>query len=191
MKLTLIRHPPVTANGICYGQSEVPLQPGWESQVQSLLTKLVRPEVILSSPLQRCLALASKLQSHFCVDVCSSPWLMELNFGVWEQQSWRSIGQEAIDRWAQDVLGFSAPEGENCRQLATRVKQGFDSWITRYGEQSRRLAECHAMIVGHSGSIRCLAVQLTGKPLKTVLDLVIEPLGVMHLVQIQDEWRYA
>lgn len=135
MRLFLIRHPqPDIGEGICYGRTDLPLRESWPVEV-ALPT--FPPHVrVISSPLQRCVALAKTLSSHINVD----PRLSELDFGAWEMQPWQDISRPQLDAWAADPLDFNAHGGESVAQMRLRVLAALADlderdcvWVTHAG----------------------------------------------------------
>jgi len=90
MEVYLIRHTtPDISKEICYGQSDIELANTFHEEAEVILKGL--PETldrIYSSPLKRCLQLAS-LISH--KEIEEVPQLQEMNFGDWELKPWLSL----------------------------------------------------------------------------------------------------
>lgn len=160
MLLHLMRHPrPEIASGICYGQSDIAADHLHCRQVaQNLLTQLPAGLAIISSPLQRCRALANLLHPAAQLDAR----LMEMHFGAWEMQSWNDIARTEIDAWAADVAGYAPGSGESVTVMAARVI----SFLRDLGMRS----ETELGIVAHAGSIRLIFAYQTGMtPLELAL----------------------
>ena len=86
MEVYLIRHTtPLVGKGICYGQSDLELAPGFETEwyaIQSSLPSEI--EAVFSSPLSRCRQLANLLSAHYQAPLQFDARLKELNFGRME-----------------------------------------------------------------------------------------------------------
>ena len=147
MRLFLIRHPqPEITPGICYGRSDLPLRQPWSAD--ALRAHLPAGIPVVSSPLQRCRALAAALAPDYRID----ERLTELDFGAWEMQAWDDIPRAQIDAWAADPLGFAGHGGESVLQMQARVRQalaeldGRDGvWVTHAGVMKLVLAELLAL----------------------------------------------
>lgn len=152
MLLHLMRHPrPEIASGVCYGQSDIVANHLHCRQVaQDLLTQLPVGLVIISSPLQRCRALANLLHPAAQFDVR----LMEMHFGEWEMRSWDKIARFEIDAWAVDVAGYAPGNGESVTVMATRV-------ISFLRDLSLR-SEAELGIVAHAGTMRLMLAYQAG-----------------------------
>ena len=146
MRLYLIRHPPpAVAEGTCYGRTDLPLAGPIDALVARLRPHLPAGLPLYSSPLQRCRQLAEALHPRPHYD----PRLQEMDFGLWEQQSWSAIDRQAIDQWAADPLHFCPPRGESAAQLVQRV-QGFLAELCA----RERSGDC--ILVTHAGVIKAL-----------------------------------
>lgn len=166
MKLLLARHPPVDLpDGTCYGQSDVPLAPGWQAWAGDLATlagKLGPQVVCYSSPAARCRAPANALG----LQVVADPRLREMNFGHWEGRLWRDIPPAELERWRADIVNESPPGGEPLSALNRRV-QDFLHGMRGYNGDG-------VVAITHGGPIRCLIADALGMPLGNLLRLRIE-----------------
>ncbi|HMP94845.1 MAG TPA: histidine phosphatase family protein, partial [Phnomibacter sp.] len=111
--LYLIRHTSLhIAPGICYGQSNIPLANSFGQEAAAVLAQLPAhiPFTIISSPLQRCTALA-----QYLAQATHAPWhtdtrLLELHFGQWEMQAWDNLPRHQTQPWMDDFV-HTAPPG--------------------------------------------------------------------------------
>lgn len=147
IRLWLVRHlPPAVAQGVCYGQTDLPLQTPLAQQsetVNALRDQLPKTVPVFSSPLLRCAELAAVLDAAYMPD----SRLQELCFGDWEMQSWENIGPQALDAWANDIAGFRPPNGETGHELQQRAL----AWL-------REISDRHdeVIVVTHAGVMRVL-----------------------------------
>lgn len=163
MRLFLIRHPqPEITPGICYGRSDLPLCQPWSAD--ALRAHLPASVPVVSSPLQRCRALAAALASDYRID----ERLTELDFGAWEMQAWDDIPRAQIDAWAADPLGFRAHGGESVAQMQARIRQALAEldgrdcvWVTHAGVMKLVLAELLALAQDEWLSLRFAHAELT------------------------------
>lgn len=151
---------------MCYGQSDVPLADSFESELAEVRRKLAllpTAERFISSPLARCLQLATVLAGA-AVETDES--LMEMSFGDWELERWDDIDRASLDLWADDYVRRSPPGGESLAAVYDRVRV----WLSRLqGEFPERVAA-----VTHAGVIRCLHVFASGIPLADAVDLDVD-----------------
>lgn len=154
MKLHLIRHPkPKIAAGLCYGQTDVPLQDAVAPHATRLKALLPESFALYSSPLSRALSLANALGTPVIDDR-----LQEMNFGLWEQKRFDDFSEQ-VHAWAQDPLGFQVPGGETGLQVAARIWSFHqDLWATQPSPD--------IVVVGHSGPFRLWITQALGLDLE-------------------------
>lgn len=166
MRVILIRHPrPAIAPGLCYGSSDIPCASSeLRLETARVLAELAALEPplppgipLLSSPLQRCAALAQQLPGS---SLSYDARLAEISFGEWEMQPWDGIAREEIDAWAADVIGYRPGGGESVLEMAARVN-AFDVEL----RQSRH--QC-VIVVCHAGTMRLLAACRPGLPLEDI-----------------------
>ena len=152
-ELILVRHPlPVAAEGLCYGRSDLPADPGELARVQAALLASGLPgnAPVFSSPLRRCADLARQLSANVIFDGD----LAEMDFGGWELRSWNDIPRAEVDAWAADLLHYQPGGGESVLAVARRVS-GALARIRQHGEE-------HAVVVCHAGTMRLLATLADG-----------------------------
>jgi alpha-ribazole phosphatase len=147
-----MRHPPVAAKGICYGQSEVPLL----EDPHPRLVELDRSPVlqglqrVWSSPWTRALVVAEWIAASRKIDLQIDGRVSELSFGAWEGRRFEDLEREfpqTFYHWMDNWQTAAAPGGESVPQLIARVR----SWVLeRKGED-----ECQ-LLVAHAGVVRAL-----------------------------------
>lgn len=158
--LWLVRHPqPVIASGICYGQSDLEVDPeALRALVARLHVRVPAGLPVMSSPLRRCRVVAQAIAAsrHAGEPVFDARWA-EMHFGDWEMCAWNTISRPGIDAWAADFLDYLPPGGESVRQVATRVCAAFEDWQAQ-GAQD-------ALVVTHAGPMQLLMRTLRGQAL--------------------------
>ena len=175
MELHLIRHTtPAIDKGICYGQSDIPLENTFTVEFNRILENIPSgTEIIYSSPLTRCSQLACALGAQLNLPVVHDHRIMELNFGDWEMNQWDKIDQSVLMHWMENYVSIPCPNGESYRDLALRVKTFLsDIAIQNYTS---------AIIVSHAGTIRAIYSAILELPLEESFDLKIEYGGYVHL----------
>lgn len=149
MRLYLVRHPrPAVAEGICYGRTDLELAEDAAAVAAALRPQLPAGLPLFSSPLRRCRQLAAALHPAPVLD----PRLLEMDFGAWEMQPWRTLGRAALDAWAAQPLDFAPPGGESPAQLMQRAREFLDE------------LESDAIVVTHAGVIKALSGLLHDLP---------------------------
>ena len=97
MVIYLMRHTAVDVpQGVCYGQTDVPLKPTFETEATQTAANLqgLSFDKVYTSPLTRCVRLAT-----FCgyPDAERDDRLKELNFGDWEMHRFDEIADANLD----------------------------------------------------------------------------------------------
>ena len=104
MVIYFMRHTAVDVpQGVCYGQTDVPLKPTFEMEATQTAAHLqgLSFDKVYTSPLTRCVRLAT-----FCgyPDAERDDRLKELNFGDWEMHRFDEIADANLERWYADYL---------------------------------------------------------------------------------------
>lgn len=144
----LARHPAVQVpRGICYGQTDVALAPGWEGFAHKLAEQMRSHGIsrLIASPLTRCRLPAEKVRRLTGCDLRLDDRLLEMNFGAWENRLWNDVPRDALDAWAADLSGFAPPGGESGASLIRRIEA---FWSEYRGET--------CAIFSHGGPLRVL-----------------------------------
>jgi len=158
MKLHLVRHPrPSVAPDVCYGATNVPVLDAELTRVQAALTAAGLPGrlPVYASPLQRCAALARRLQPQRLV---FDKRLAEMDFGAWELRRWDTIPRADVDAWTADLLHYRPGGAENVLDVAHRV--------AAFAADLRASGEPEALVICHAGTIRLLCAMQDGLPLE-------------------------
>ncbi|THF63152.1 phosphoglycerate mutase [Pseudothauera nasutitermitis] len=159
MELHLIRHPrPDVEPGVCYGQLDLGIAESAAEVAERLRPHLPAEFDLHASPLQRARLLAEQFGTPR-VDAR----LKEIHFGDWEGRPFAELG-DVMNLWADDPLGFRAPQGESVRDMSVRVLD----WLNalRAGPPARPV-----VIVAHGGPLRVIAGHLLNVPAEHWLGL--------------------
>ncbi|HMW58046.1 MAG TPA: alpha-ribazole phosphatase family protein [Leptospiraceae bacterium] len=150
MDLYVVRHPPVAVDkGVCYGQLDVALKPGFEVLGNSLRESL--PSLpVYSSHLSRCRQLAHLIDPDHAVDAR----LAEMHFGEWEGLRWDDIPRTELDLWMNDYVTQRTPGGESFADVEDR--------LTEFLQTLRDAGKEGAVLISHAGVIRSLLIRWTG-----------------------------
>lgn len=126
MTIYFIRHTSVDVpQGVCYGQTDVPLKPSFEEEAAQTLSNLsdISFDKVYTSPLTRCTRLAT---------YCGYPTaerdnrIKEINFGDWEMQRFDEISDPHLNEWYKDYLHEKATNGESFEDQYKRVAAFLD-----------------------------------------------------------------
>lgn len=160
----LVRHtPPRVAPGLCYGRSDLPVDP---TEVQALAHQLAAcwraqamPTLVCASTLQRCERLASALQGlgrNLTLNLV--PGLHEMDFGDWEGRAWSDLPVAQLQAWTDNFAHYRCGGGESVASFMARVAQAqAAAWA-----QAQALG-CHRLVwVTHAGVIRALSLLRQG-----------------------------
>jgi broad specificity phosphatase PhoE len=117
--LLLVRHGETAANveGRLLGRADPPLTPRGCEQAAAVARGLPRPDVVVSSPLQRAVATAAA----FGVEPQLDERWTELDYGELDGRAPAEVPEETWSRWREDS-SFAPPGGESLDALGMRVR---------------------------------------------------------------------
>ena len=146
MDLTFLRHtqPKVDA-GVCYGRTNLELAESFAEEAAQVVMQLPAVDLIVSSPLQRCLRLAEYIAEQRNLSLKVEDRFQEMDFGAWEGKPWKDISKEELDLWAGDFLNARPHGGESVAMLRARTHEALAAW---------RQPEQHILVVTHLGVIK-------------------------------------
>ncbi|GAC1310578.1 MAG: alpha-ribazole phosphatase [Mucilaginibacter sp.] len=161
MEIFLIRHTtPAITKGLIYGRTDVPLADSFAIEKKVIKNKLpVDIDHVFSSPSLRCTLLAREILDTFEED----KRLMELDFGLWEGETWDSVNRVESEQWMKDFINNCPPEGETLNEMNNRV--------ISFWEELIRLPYHRIAIITHAGVIRLILATVNSLPLKSIFDL--------------------
>ncbi len=174
MKLTLVRHTALQVpSGVCYGQSDIDVAASFAQEATQAHAKLADMafDAVYTSPLQRCVKLASALNLG---DATVDHRLKELNFGDWEMQAWDDIPRDIFDVWAHDYAKLAPPNGETFGQLQQRGLEFLHEKLSQHSNE-------HLLVVTHGGLIRALLAHVLNMELKGLFRFTIDYASVTQL----------
>jgi len=152
--LTFIRHTKTVAEpGICYGQADIDLAPTCHDEMNIILEKTInfQPQLMVSSPLQRCTKLASFLEKHIQLPFHVDKRIKEVSFGEWELKPWDEINQPKLFEWTQAYENIPPPGGESFHMLLER----FDPfWNEAWQNEAKEM-----FVISHDGILRSALVK--------------------------------
>ncbi len=158
--ICLVRHTRVDVpQGICYGQTDVRLADTFMEEAVKVKAQLedLSFDKVFSSPLWRCVALA-----NYCgySNAIQSDALLELDFGVWENQAWDHLDMRI---WETDWVHNPPPQGESFINMYKRVSRFLSA-----------LPQQNILIFTHKGVINCAKAYFKGIPLQAAFDEPLE-----------------
>jgi len=174
MEIHLIRHTAVeNPDHLCYGFAEMPLRKDYleDFKVISIDKDF---DLVISSPSQRCQALAEHFQQDFTTD----ERIKEMNFGDWELKKWTDIPEEEINPWYKDFIRVKATNGENLLEMQSRVSEFWNELISK--ENTNKV-----LIVTHAGVIRLILQFILQFPLENMFTIQID-YGKKTVVEVRN-----
>jgi broad specificity phosphatase PhoE len=154
----LFRHGEVAGSRVCRGQYDAALSPRGDAQSEAAAAWFARtfpaPDVVVSSDLGRCLALARRLSPAPVL----APALREQDMGRWDGRGWEALTVEdpvGTTAYWNDYVHARPPGGETYGECFARAAAWWDA--QDFGDQ-------RIVLVTHIGVIRALVCHWLGMP---------------------------
>jgi alpha-ribazole phosphatase len=158
MRIYFLRHTTLDIeDNIFYGQTDVDVSSNFINEVKIIKKKIegedlnLKKTLVISSPLKRCVKLATALNVSFKID----PRIKELDLGDWEMKLMSSIEKSEIEKWQDNLMEYKVPNGESNKNFLKRLN-GFLKDILKF--------EQDVLLVAHAGSINGMISILTKEP---------------------------
>lgn len=158
MRIYFLRHTTLDIeDNIFYGQTDVDVSSNFINEVKIIKKKIegedlnLKKTLVISSPLKRCVKLATALNVSFKID----PRIKELDLGDWEMKLMSSIEKSEIEKWQDNLMEYKVPNGESNKDFLKRLN-GFLKDILKFKQD--------VLLVAHAGSINGMISILTKEP---------------------------
>ncbi len=153
--IDLFRHGKVDGPAAMYGATDVALHAdGWQ-QLQAAVKAIPTPEVVVSSPKQRCRAFADQFANGINQPLLLDERLQEFNFGDWDGVPFSELfggdnanpeGWVQLKRFSEQPAEYPAPNGEAIEQVHARCGDAFQQLVQQH--RGKHVAVfCHAAVI--------------------------------------------
>jgi len=156
--IDLLRHGEVEGDAVYRGSTDDLLTDvGWQQMVSALQDKKGW-DLIVTSPLQRCLEFAQLVAEEDEIDLQIDKSFQEIDFGLWEGLSPDKIMKNEADNlkaWWQSPTRITPPQGEDFHEFQARVLKALKQMVAdNKGEK--------LLLVTHAGVIRVILMFVLG-----------------------------
>ena len=179
MKIYFLRHTTLDIeDNIFYGQTDVDVSSNFINEVTIIKKKFdenginLKKFLVISSPLKRCVKLATALQVPFTID----SRIKELDLGEWEMKLMSTIPEVEIKKWQENLMEYKIPNGESNRDFLKRLNEFLKDILK---------SEQDVLLVAHAGSINGMISILTKEPFDKLVENYWEKIKHGSLTSIQ------
>lgn len=175
--IDLMRHgEPV--GGIRYrGQIDDPLSDtGWR-QMRAALGKERPWDLIISSPLSRCLAFAEDLSRDSGLPLEIDARLQEIGFGEWQGKTREEITQYdpgLVQRFYRDPTTYRPDGAEGLAEFRHRIVEAVNDILNRHSGR-------HILVICHAGTIRMVLGHILDIPLSNLFRIKVANASITRI----------
>ena len=180
--LDLMRHGTPVGGHKYRGQIDDPLSAeGW-AQMRAAVAGQCPWDVIISSPLLRCVEFARELAQRHDLVLELDDRLKEIGFGEWEGCTATELMQAQPDLLMQfwiDPLNHTPPGAETVAAFRDRVVAAWDQLLSRHRGR-------HLLVVGHAGMVRMIVRHVLEMPLANLFRIQVPNAGLTR-IRVDDD----
>ena len=180
--LDLMRHGTPVGGSKYRGQIDDPLSDeGW-AQMRAAVADHCPWDVIISSPLLRCVEFARELAQRHDLALELDDRLKEIGFGEWEGRTAAELMQAEPDllmRFWNDPLNNTPPGAETVAVFRDRVIGAWDQLLARHRGK-------HLLVVGHAGMVRMIVRHVLEMPLANLFRIQVPNAGLTR-IRVDDD----
>lgn len=178
IRLDLLRHGEPDGGLIYRGLRDDALtDEGWR-QMERSTGSAYDWDLIVTSPLSRCLKFAAQLGSSLGAEVHVEEGLKEMSFGHWEGKNWQEVAAEYPEESAafwRDPDRHPPPGGESLTDFRSRIRHAHSVICSKYSAGK-------ILYVTHGGVIRILMQELLGFPNHSLMRLQVPWASITRIV---------
>lgn len=148
---TLLRHGKVNGLPALYGHTDIALsEQGYADLAAAIATTHARDpiDIIISSPLIRCAAVAHAFATEHKIPLQLEPQLKEMHFGHWDGVAFDHLGDNwpELEAFWHSPSVIAPPAGETLEVFAQRVIQSWE-WLAKNNSGQHQLIVCHGGVI--------------------------------------------
>lgn len=176
--IDLIRHGEPVGGSRYRGQIDDPLSDSGLQQMWAAVGRAPYPwDLIISSPLSRCLAFAEELGQRSGIALESDDRLKEIGFGEWQGKTREEITQYdpgVLQRFYRDPMTYRPDGAEGLAEFRSRVVAACSDILDRHSGK-------HILIVCHAGTIRMMLAHILDIPLANLFRIKVAHAGITRI----------
>ncbi len=169
--MIFLRHPtPDVPAGTCYGRTDLDIAKIGHEQIANAIKVTPVVKRIIASPALRCRKLAISIADRNGLTPIYDERLWEMNMGDFEGQLWTEIDRKKSEKWLENPMNNSTPNGESFADVQSRVLEALEQ------------ADLETAIVCHAGVIRATQMAWEGLTFKQVFEAMppyAEPIRII------------
>jgi alpha-ribazole phosphatase/probable phosphoglycerate mutase len=175
--IDLMRHGEPVGGTRYRGQIDDPLSDtGWR-QMRAAVGRDRPWDLIVSSPLSRCLAFAEDLSQSSGLPLEIDDRLKEIGFGEWQGKTREEITEYdpgVLQRFYRDPTTYRPDGAEGLAEFRSRIVAAVNDILNRHAGK-------HILVICHAGTIRMVMGHILGIPLSNLFRIKVANAGITRI----------
>jgi len=161
-----LRHGEVQGGAYYRGSTDDPLtNTGWQQMKHTVAGR--EWDVIISSPLLRCVEFAQQLKNQTNIPLFIEPNWQEIDFGDWEGKTAKQINADELMLFYQNPISNTPKNAEPLNIFLNRINLAWEKLLEEHeGKQ--------ILVISHAGVIRCLFKLFLNLPANKLFNLQLD-----------------
>lgn len=167
------------------GREDIPLTDLGRAQAKATARKIAeqwRPDLILTSPMRRCLATAAEISDACAAQSQPLEALNDIHYGTWQWKTHSEMSRsfpELYAKWRTTPHLFRFPQGDSLQDLVARVSDALRLIQQEHRDQT-------VIVVSHNSVGRTLLMQILDQPLSAYWRFHFAPCGISEIEVVGD-----
>jgi len=164
--IDFLRHGEVQGGAYYRGSTDDPLtDTGWQQMKHAVAGR--EWDIIISSPLLRCVEFAQQLKDQSSTALFIEPNWQEIYFGDWEGKLAEQINAEELMLFYQDPINNTPKNAESFTLFLDRINLAWEKLLEEHAGKQ-------ILVISHAGIIRCLFNLLLDLPANKIFNLQLD-----------------
>ena len=173
-----LRHGEVAGGSYYRGSTDDPLTKlGWQQMHHAVADR--KWDLIISSPLHRCLDFAQFINGQTNTPLYTAPNWREICFGDWEGKTAEQIDSRQLMQFYQDPVNNTPNNAESLTTFLYRINLAWESLLKEHTGK-------HILVISHAGVIRSLFNLLLNLPAEKIFNLQLDHASLTRFQCIHD-----
>ena len=181
--IDLIRHGEPVGGIRFRGETDDPLSPKGQRQMEDAVGDYREWNLIVTSPLRRCRDFAESMAERLSIPLEIEAQFREIGFGAWEGLTAKDISEmspEALRQFYRDPAQYPPTGGEPVPDFQKRITTAWERMVATHPGK-------HILVIAHGGTIRIVLSHVLEIPLANLFRLTVPNAAISRIQHFSDD----